>query len=134
IASAFGLISNLWKTQFQGAINLLEEHQDELRKKAKKLAENLHDKLPVIYADSHYEGVAIRWRQQLNENSKMLCWHHVYPEMTHNELVGWRTKNKDLAVVFLHTPVDHTRTQYRMELTREVYGKYTNVIHDVHAI
>lgn len=134
IASAFGLVSDLWKTQFRGAIGLLEEHQEELRKKAKKLAEDIHDKLPVIYADSHYEGVAIRWRQQINENSKMLCWHHVYPEMTHNELVGWRTKNKDLAVVFLHTPMDHPRTQYRMELTREVYQKYTNEIHDVHAM
>ena len=45
--------------------------------------------------DSHvangFEGVAVRFRQQINENSKMLCWHHVVPEMNHNELLGWRT-------------------------------------------
>ena len=35
--------------------------------------EKLMNKIPVIYADANYEGVAVRFRQQINENSKMLC-------------------------------------------------------------
>ena len=40
--------------------------------------------------------MSIRFRQQLNENSKELCWHHVIPEMNHNELVGWAGGAKHL--------------------------------------
>ena len=39
-----------------------------------------------------------RFRQQINENSKMLCWHHVIPEMNHNEILGWAEKKDGLAV------------------------------------
>jgi len=37
---------------------------------------------------------ALRFRQQLNENSKMLCWHNVFPELNHNELQGWKQKKQ----------------------------------------
>jgi glucose/mannose-6-phosphate isomerase len=48
------------------------------------------------------EAIAIRARQQFNENAKVLCWHHVVPEMNHNELVGWTGGTKDYAPVLLN--------------------------------
>ena len=56
----------------------------------------LVNKIPVIYSLGSSEGVAVRFRQQINENSKLLCWHHTLPEMNHNELVGWTHKNDEL--------------------------------------
>ena len=47
------------------------------------LANKIHGTTPVIYTADGFEGVAVRLRQQINENSKMLCWHHVVPEMNH---------------------------------------------------
>ena len=39
------------------------------------------------------EGVIIRFKQQINENSKDFGWAHVFPEMNHNELwLGWRKR------------------------------------------
>ena len=53
------------------------------------------------YAESKYEGVIVRARQQFNEkNSKYLGWHHVIPEMNHNELVGWTGGDERFAPIF----------------------------------
>ena len=41
----------------------------------------------------------------------MLCWHHKFPEMNHNELVGWVEKMKISPVVTFHTSYDYGRTQ-----------------------
>ena len=40
-----------------------------------------------------------RWRQQLNENSKLLANVEVFPEMNHNELVGWESGNEACVAV-----------------------------------
>ena len=65
-------------------------------------------------------------RQQINENAKQLCWHHVLPEMNHNELVGWAGGKNEYAVVFLRTSFDHPRTQVRMDICDKIITKYTN--------
>ena len=69
--------------------------------------------------------------QQINENSKMLCWHHALPEMNHNELVGWTTPNDKLAVVFFRNETDYERTAARMELTKGIVSKYTPYVFEV---
>jgi glucose/mannose-6-phosphate isomerase len=63
----------------------------------------------------------------------MLCWHHAIPEMNHNELVGWRTKNEDLAVVILRNEDDYFRTQKRMEVNKTVFEKYTPTIIQIYS-
>ena len=47
------------------------------------------------------EGVITRFRQQINENSKALGWgFHVFPEMNHNELVGWAGGKMNKVIIF----------------------------------
>jgi glucose/mannose-6-phosphate isomerase len=91
----------------------------------------LFDKIPIIYAANGSEAIAVRFRQQINENGKQLAWHHVIPEMNHNELVGWREKNENLAVVFIRNEHDHPRSQMRMELNKKVIKKYTSTIIEI---
>ena len=86
-------MKDLMKNACENAIKLLDENESQILIEAGAITEKLYKKIPVIYAESSYEGVAVRFRQQINENSKMLCWHHVVPEMNHNELVGWRKKD-----------------------------------------
>jgi glucose/mannose-6-phosphate isomerase len=78
-----------------------------------------------------FEGVATRFRQQINENSKMLCWHHVIPEMNHNELLGWRTNVNNLAVVFFRNKLDFKRNGMRIDINKKVLSKYTQNITEV---
>lgn len=129
IATVYGLTKTPWEEQVTNAMNHMVENQEQISNQAHQLAEAIQNRIPVIYSSNWLEGVATRWRQQINENAKMLCWHHYYPEMNHNELVGWRNENHDLAVVFLTSGFEHKRNVRRMELTEEVYRKYTPHIH-----
>lgn len=57
---------------------------------AKSLARDLEGRIPVVYGQSAWTGaVANRWRGQVNENSKAMCLTHVFPELCHNEILGW---------------------------------------------
>lgn len=107
------------------SIQLLLAEEKDIQKQAKAIAKKLSGKTPIIYAASEFESVAVRFRQQINENSKMLAWHHVIPEMNHNELVGWRDKDNSRYVVFLRNESDFKRTQMRMNINQTVIKKYS---------
>ena len=80
-----------------------------------------------------YEGVAVRFRQQINENSKMLCWHHVLPEMNHNELVGWTEPHTEAVVLMFRCEDDYYRTQKRMEISSEVVKRNSATVIEMKA-
>ena len=129
----YNIIEKDFTNEFENAISTINTEENNIISEAKNISEKLYKKIPIIYADANYEGVAIRFRQQINENSKMLCWHHVIPEMNHNELVGWRTKNDDLAVVIFRNEDDYYRTQKRMEVNKTVFEKYTSTIIEIYS-
>jgi glucose/mannose-6-phosphate isomerase len=129
----YKVISEDYTSQFSNAICLINKEEENIIAEAKDITEKLLGKIPVIYSDAWYEGVAIRFRQQINENGKMLCWHHAIPEMNHNELVGWTTKNDDLAVVIFRNDDDYFRTQKRMEVNKTVFEKYTSTILEIYS-
>lgn len=131
VLHALGLMDDSFRGQLQATADSLQRDQQAIRDNAMSLAEFLFRKMPVIYVADGYNGVATRFRQQINENSKMLCWHHVLPEMNHNELVGWAEQHPECAVVFLRNKTDYTRTQARMEISKEVVAKCTPHIFEV---
>ncbi len=121
-----------WQELIDSA-NLISKEQPEIHQKAEALAKQFADRIPAIYAAHGYGGVAVRWRQQINENSKMLCWHHVLPEMNHNELVGWAGGSNQIGVLMLRTSDDHPRTSVRMNLSKELFSQHTNLIEEIWA-
>jgi glucose/mannose-6-phosphate isomerase len=57
---------------------------------AKRLAQTLHGKLSVLYGLGSWQGlVANRWKGQINENSKNMTFANSFPELNHNEILGW---------------------------------------------
>lgn len=131
VLSAFGVITDEFVAQLEATNVLLDSREEEIQREAGEVSRKLFGKIPVIYAADGFGGVATRFRQQVNENSKMLCWHHVIPEMNHNELVGWRTKNDDLAVILFRNSTDNPRVQARMDINRGTFSKYTETIVEV---
>lgn len=119
------LIPSKLLNQVTGAQKLLKRDQNAMQKAARKIAGFLTGKTPVLYIADHMEAVAVRWRQQINENAKMLCWHHVIPEMNHNELVGWRDQRADVAVIWLRNHDDFSRTAIRTDINKEIVEHYT---------
>ena len=94
---------------------------------AKKAALALYDKFPVIYASQDYmDCVVTRWRGELAENAKTLSSGHLFPEMNHNEIVGWENPKKILknfVAVLLRDFLDHPRISRRMDVTKRLIKK-----------
>ena len=131
VLHAHGVISKKFEKELEAAMKLLDDNESAIQKEAQEVTEKLFGKIPVIYAADGFGGVATRFRQQINENSKMLCWHHVIPEMNHNELVGWRTKDDNLAVVLFRNETDFKNIQARMEINKSTFAEYTNTTIEV---
>jgi glucose/mannose-6-phosphate isomerase len=126
ILQAAKLISGRLAGQVEIARKLLVKNQPAMQKEARKIATHFFEKNPVLYLADHMEAVALRWRQQLNEQAKVLCWHHVAPEMSHNEILGWRGNRPDVAVLWLRNRDDFSRTAVRLGINREIVEYYTN--------
>lgn len=124
-------IGSNFKADLQKSVELMDSERENIKRDSRALAEKLIGKIPVIYSAANYEGVTVRLRQQIDENSKMLCWHHVFPEMNHNELVGWTEKHDDVAVIMFRNKDDYFRTQKRMDICKEIFAKYTPHIHEI---
>ena len=131
VLNHYNIISNSFISDFKKAISLLNAEKSDIQKKALNFAKKMYNQTPVIYVSNGFEGVAIRFRQQLNENSKMLCWHHVIPEMNHNELLGWRTNVDNLAVVYFRNKSDYKRNQIRIDINKKIISKYTKNITEI---
>jgi len=102
---------------------------------AKQLAAELHGKIVAVYGSSAImDGAAYRWRSQIAESAKNLTFHHVLPEMNHNELVGWLRPEaalKNIGVVFLRDPEDHPQVRKRFDLTREVIESRAGYVREI---
>ncbi|MCX8183857.1 MAG: bifunctional phosphoglucose/phosphomannose isomerase [Crenarchaeota archaeon] len=78
------------------AHRLVEEYNYKLtpenplsRNPAKQLAARLNEKLPIIYSMGHLKSVALRYKDQINENAKMRAMCDQLPEANHNEVEAW---------------------------------------------
>lgn len=123
ILNKLGLISETSLKSVKAASDLINFDQDEIKNKAEKIAQIIHGKTPVIYTTDRMESVAVRLRQQLNENSKILCWHHVIPEMNHNELVGWKHSHQNIAVLCFRNRDDVRRNAVRTDIVKEILSQ-----------
>ncbi len=89
-----------------------------------QLANKLYNKLPIIYADSgSLETVAVRLKGQICENSKILAYHSIYPEMNHNEIVGWENNEKYFSnyyVLWLMDEEMNIRNKSRKNIISEI--------------
>ena len=133
VMSHFGMADLSFEKDIKASIKFMVANEKETQKKAKAFAKKLFGKMPVIYSSATFEGMAIRFRQQLNENSKLLGWHGAIPEMNHNELVGWRDSAPNLAVVLLRNADDYERVQTRMEINKKIIKKYTTSITEIYS-
>ncbi|MFN8923294.1 MAG: bifunctional phosphoglucose/phosphomannose isomerase [Sphingobacteriia bacterium] len=123
-----------FKADLEEAVTTVESFAD--HELARALAQQLKDQAVAIYSGNLAESMAIRWRQQINENSKQLCWHHVVPEMNHNELVGWehpQFMTGQAQVVLLRTRFDHERVQLRWGLNADILRQRGATVHTVEA-
>jgi glucose/mannose-6-phosphate isomerase len=102
---------------------------------AKEIASKLFRKFPVIYSSVNYfDVIAQRWKDQFSENSKTFAHYNVFPEMNHNEIVGWKFYNNILdktIVIFFKDEQDNKRIQIRMEIIERMLNKIAGEIIEI---
>jgi glucose/mannose-6-phosphate isomerase len=95
------------------------------QQQAEELAEALSGRITVVYGATGIAATAAgRWKTQINENSKAPAYWSAFPELNHNELVGWTAHPglgaESVGVVFLSDADDDERIGRRALLTREL--------------
>ena len=61
---------------------------------AKKAALQIFGTVPIIYAHGPYRSVSLRFKTQVNENCKLPARCDFFPELNHNEIMGWEASPK----------------------------------------
>jgi glucose/mannose-6-phosphate isomerase len=127
------LIDISFKAKLIASADLMEATQSEVMIEAQSITPKLIGKILIALSEDKLSSVALRFKQQVNENSKAHLWINALPEMNHNELVAWRERNEDLAVVYLVTKDMNTRVRERMAFNRPVIEKVTPHVFEIEA-
>jgi glucose/mannose-6-phosphate isomerase len=93
---------------------------------SKTLALNIGQTVPAVYGFGVYRSVAMRFKQQFNENSKVPAKWEVFSELNHNEIVGWESAGelgKCFSTIFLRDKDEPTEIRSRIEITKELVAK-----------
>ena len=91
------------------------------RDAARALGERLAGTVPLIYGAGPMAAVAYRWKTQLNENAKIHAFSHAFPELGHNEIVGWMGAHAGMfSAVILRERTEQTETRRMIEVTSEL--------------
>lgn len=102
---------------------------------AKKLALKISANLPIVYGtEGILSAVAYRLKCEINENSKTPCWCNEFPELNHNETVGWE-RLKDITgkfiILALREEDENIRIKTRIDITLNLIKDNVNEIIDI---
>ncbi|HVT12282.1 MAG TPA: bifunctional phosphoglucose/phosphomannose isomerase [Fimbriimonadaceae bacterium] len=127
---------------YEGTFTLLERKAAEWTvegsdsQRPKELAQALHGNLAVIYGLGSWQGVvATRWKGQINENSKNHAFPNVFPELNHNEVLGWvKAGEQGVAkwvAVILEDGSETAKMKARSAITERLAGSVAEFHHVV---
>lgn len=136
ILNHHGLISSNHFEEVKAAANLLNAEEANIEALARELTGFFYKKLPIMYGDTKLEAVLVRAQQQIAENSKQLSHVNVFPEMNHNELVGWKYAEmvyNNAATLLVRTGYDHPRSGTRMDICKPIFEKVAGEVKELHA-
>jgi glucose/mannose-6-phosphate isomerase len=137
-AIAYSFIPMLQILRAAGAAQFEDDEFDEALQTARRLAQDyapteddnpavelaraLERNLPYVYSGPGLmQAIARRWACQFNENSKSPAHFAEFPELNHNEIVGWRDGGagdlyKRVVLLSLEDRDDHEMTRHQTEI------------------
>ncbi len=102
----------------------LKQAIPDLENQGKELANKLKGKTPIFTSSHLLAFAAQNLKIQTNENAKTPAFWNYFPELNHNELVGFTKPQTKFHVIILRDKDDHPRTRARMDVTAELYEKW----------
>lgn len=143
IMEKMGLVRGI-ERELEETIHVLEalakENSPKIPQKsnsAKKLAWELRSTIPAVYGFRQYDAVAVRFKSELNENSKIPAKHESFPELNHNDVVGWEASEeltKRFTVVLIRDKDEPPEIRNRIEATKKLVLPKVRKTLEVHAV
>ncbi|MDO8642720.1 MAG: bifunctional phosphoglucose/phosphomannose isomerase [Candidatus Woesearchaeota archaeon] len=99
--------------------SLVRIMKQDVREKAVQIAERIANKIPIIYSSEKMACYAKIWKAKINENAKVQAFANVFPELNHNEMVGFTNTLGDYYMIIIEDAEDHERVKKRMQITKE---------------
>ncbi len=123
------------------AVDQLRHRRDQLTRPgslAEELAQRIGRTIPLVHgAQSLGAAAALRWKSQINENAKTPAFSAVYPELCHNEIVGWGqhgdVTRQIVTLVNLRHDAEHPQVVRRFQMVSEILGEVVADVLEVHA-
>lgn len=110
------------KDQILAAANKLKENIESIENRGKELAQKIKGQTPVFYTSTKYKPIAMVWKIMINENGKTPAFWNFFPELNHNEMNGFVTRQGEFIAIMLRDRNDHPRNLKRFEVTAKVLG------------
>ncbi|HMB26424.1 MAG TPA: bifunctional phosphoglucose/phosphomannose isomerase [Patescibacteria group bacterium] len=98
----------------------------DLEKQAKTLAKKTQNSVPLIYASNIWKYLAMVWKINFNENSKVPAFWNAFPELNHNEMVGFENTNCQYKNIIIQDPADHPPIKKRMQTFQKILKNKLN--------
>jgi glucose/mannose-6-phosphate isomerase len=106
------------------------------RNPALALVPHLQGRFVVIYTTSPEAGGAgLRLKTQLNENAKCPAYAVAFPELNHNDIVGWQLapeRRAGFALLVLRSGDEGARTRQRVAITQALLRDQFAAIKEIH--
>ena len=91
-----------------------------LEEQGEEIGKSLKGKTPVIYASDRFRALAMILKIKLNENAKTPAFWNYFPELNHNEMVGFSLPQADFKILMLKDE-GHPQIKKRMDITAELF-------------
>jgi len=110
-----------------GLVNLKEDLEESIQvlngidlKEIDNVASEIKDSFVAVYGQ--LLSVSRRFKNQFNENSKIPARFDVFPELDHNEIMGYQNLelNKSTSIIFLRDRDESEEMKARIEITRDL--------------
>lgn len=92
---------------------------------AKKVALEIFGTIPIVYCYNPYKSVGLRFKGQVNENCKLPARCDVFPELNHNEIMGWEASQNILKrytlVLLRDFEVEPLEVKARIDVLKEKF-------------
>jgi glucose/mannose-6-phosphate isomerase len=95
-------------------VNILRTSVEVLKSvdKASTIAKEVSDlvkqsSIPTVIAATRYYALALRFKNEFNENSKIPVKIEILPELFHNDIVGWEAAKLKDVVILIDSDVDY---------------------------
>ncbi len=101
--------------------NLPKLNSRDLEISGEELSKKLKGKTPIVYSSDNFKIGAKMLKIKINENSKTPAFWNYFPELSHNEMVGFTNPQANFYVLMFEDENDHPQIKKRFAITKKLY-------------